>query len=125
VEQSLTPEDGRPVGDAGPARVFAGFSFFYALLVTVLLLTLKNFFRDEPDTDAMLLWLLVPVLGSFGAWMSVRSGFPPLRVWIWLGIVLNLFFCWIAVFSFGLLYLPVPLLMMVAVLSPWDDRSRG
>lgn len=120
----MTPEDGRPASESGPARLFAGFSFLYALVVTVLLLALKNFFRDEPDADAMLLWLLVPVVGSFGTWMSVRSGFPPLRGWIWFGIVLNMFFCWIAVFSFGLLYLPVPLLMMVAVISPWDDPSR-
>jgi hypothetical protein len=120
----LTPEDGRPVEDGGPARVFAGFSFFYSLVVIVLLLLLKNFLRDESNTDAQLLWLLVPLLGSFGTWMSVRSGFPPLRGWVWLGIILNLFFCWIAVFSFGLLFLPVPLLMMVAVLSPWDASSR-
>ena len=124
MEQTLTPENGSPVEESGPARLFAGFSFFYALIVTVLLLALKNFFRDEPNSDALLLWLLVPVLGSFGTWMSVRSGFPPLRAWVWLGIVLNLFLCWIAVFSFGLLFLPVPLLMMVAVLSPWEDASR-
>jgi hypothetical protein len=123
VEQTLTPEGGTPEQDGGPARLFAGFSFLYALVVTILLLALKNLFRDDPDRDTVLIWLLLPLAASFGTWMSVRSGFAPLRGWIWFGIVATMFFCWIAVFSFGLLFLPVPVLMMVAVVSPWDKPA--
>jgi len=120
----VTAEDEGPSQEGGPARLFAGFSFLYALLVTVLLLVLRDFFRDEPDRDAVLLWLMVPLVSSFGTWMAVRSGFAPLRAWIWFGIVATMFFCWIAVFSFGLLFLPVPVLMMVAVVSPWDKPQK-
>jgi hypothetical protein len=123
VERALTPEDGRPASEGGPARLFAGLSFLYAFAAVVLLLALRDFFRDEPDSDALLLWLLVPLIASIGTWMAVLSGFPPLRAWVWLGLVVNLFFCWIAVFSFGLLFLPVSILMMIAVLTPWDPRA--
>jgi hypothetical protein len=117
-------EDGGPPQEGVAARLFAGGSFLYAFAVTVCLLPLKDFFRSDPHRDAVLLWLLVPLVASFGSWMAVRAAFPPLRAWIWLGIVLTLFFCWIAVFSVGLLYLPVPLLMMVAAVSPWDRRAE-
>jgi hypothetical protein len=120
----MTAEDGRPSREGEAARLIAGFSFLYAFVVTVLLLMLRDFFRDDPDSDAVLLWLLVPVVSSFGTWMAVRSGFGPLRAWIWFGIVATMFFCWIAVFSFGLLYLPVPVFMMVAVVSPWDKVAK-
>jgi hypothetical protein len=115
----VTAEDEGPSQEGGPAGVFAGFSFLYAFVVTVLLLVLRDFFSGEPDHDAVLLWLLVPLVSSFGTWMAVRSGFSPLRAWVWFGVVATAFFCWIAAFSFGLLFLPVPLLMMVAVASPW------
>lgn len=88
-------------------------------------MAIEGFFHDDSNQDAVLLWLLVPLVSSFGTWMSVRSGFGPLRVWIWFAIVATMFFCWIAVFSFGLLYLPVPALMMVAVVSPWDRPPEG
>jgi hypothetical protein len=103
--------------------MFAGLSFLYAFVAIILLFALRNFFRDEPNRDAVLLWLLVPLVGSMGTWLAVLSGFPPLRAWVWLGIVLNLFFFWIAVYSIGPVFLPVPVLMMAAVLSPWDARS--
>lgn len=115
--------DERPSLEGGPARLVAGFGFLYAFVATILLLPLKDFFRDDANRDAVLLWLLVPLVASFGTWMAVRSGFAPLRAWIWFGIVASMFFCWIAVFSFGLLFLPVPMLMMVAVVSPWDRRG--
>ena len=120
----MTAEDETPPEDGGPARLIAGFSFFYAFVVTVILLLLRDFFRDDPNSDAVLLWLLVPVIASFGTWMAVRSGFAPLRGWVWFGIVATMLFCWIAVFSFGLLFLPVPVLMMVAVVSPWEKPPR-
>ena len=121
----MTAAGGGPSLDGRAARLLSGFGFLYALVVTVLLLLLRDFFRDEPDSSAVLLWLLVPMTSSFGTWMAVRSGFAPLRAWIWFGIVATTFFCWIAVFSFGLLYAPVPILMMVAVVSPWDRPESG
>lgn len=119
----MTAEDGRPSPEGGTARLFAGFSFVYAFVVTVLLIALEGFFEDDSNQDAVLLWLMVPLVSSFGTWMSVRSRHAPLRVWIWFGIAATMFFCWIAVFSFGLLFLPVPVFMMVAVVSPWDKPA--
>ena len=63
----------------------AAVGFLYAFMVTVLLLLLNDFFRGEPNSDAMLLWLLVPLVASFSAWMAVRSGIALLRAWIWFG----------------------------------------
>ncbi len=63
----------------GPARLVAGLGFLYAFSVTVLLLLLKDFFSGEPNSDAMLLWLLVPLVVSFSTWMAVRSGVGLLR----------------------------------------------
>jgi hypothetical protein len=120
----LTAQDGRPPQDGGPARLIAGLSFGYALLVVVALLVRHDLFRNEPDREAVVLWLLVPLVASFGAWMSTQAGYPLLRAWVWFGIVATAFFCWIAVFSFGLLFVPVALLMMVAAVSPWDKPQR-
>jgi len=103
----------------------AAVGFLYAFTVTVLLLLLNDFFRGEPNSDAMLLWLLVPLVASFSAWMAVRSGIALLRVWIWFGIVAMTFLCWIAVFSYGLWFLPLPFLLMVAAVSPWDEPRKG
>jgi hypothetical protein len=120
VEQVLAPEDGRAQVPGGPARLFAGLAFTYALALTAVLLVLTNRFADEPDSDAVTLWLLLPLVSSFGCWLAVRSGFSPLRAWVWFAVLASLFFCWIAIFSIGLLYLPVPLLMLLAVLCPWE-----
>jgi hypothetical protein len=120
----MTRDEREPPQDSAPAKLFAGLGFVYALAAVTLLLLLKHFFRDDPNRDAALLWLLVPVVSSFGTWMAVYSGFPPLRAWVWLGIVLTLFLCWIAVFSFGLLFLPVAVLMMVAAVSPWNKPGQ-
>ncbi|HEY7467745.1 MAG TPA: hypothetical protein VIB47_13715 [Dehalococcoidia bacterium] len=119
MEYSLSPEAEKAPPPGGPARIFAGLAFFYALIVTVVLLLLKHLFRDEPDGDTVLVWLLLPLLGSFGSWIAVRSGFSPLRAWVWFAVLASMFFVWISVFSIGVLYLPVPLLLMVAVLTPW------
>ena len=118
----MAADEARQASEGAPARLFAGSSFGYAFVAAVLVLVVKDFFRNEPDQDAMLLWLLVPLIASFGGWMSVMSGQPLLRGWLWFGIVAILFCCWIAVFSYGLLFLPVALLMMVAAVSPWDKR---
>jgi hypothetical protein len=123
VEYSLSPEAAKAPPPGGPARIFAGLAFFYALAVTVALLLLNDMFRDEPDGNTVLVWLLLPLLGSFGSWIAVRSGFSPLRAWVWLAVLASMFFVWIAVFSIGIFYLPVPLLLMVAVLIPWRHEA--
>ncbi len=120
---SLEDETAPPPG--GPARIFAGLAFFYALIVTVALLVVKDLFRDEPDGHTVLIWLLLPVVGSFGSWLAVRSGFSPLRGWVWLAVLASMFFVWISAFSIGGLYLPVPLLLLVAVLIPWTTEPRS
>lgn len=121
----MTPEDGSAPMAGGPASIFAGLAFFYALFITVGLLVAKDFFADEPDSNTVLIWLLLPIVGSFGAWIAVRSGFSPLRAWVWFAILASMFFCWISVFSIGAFYLPVPLLLLVAVLIPWDEEPQG
>ena len=124
----MTSEDGKAPPAGGPAQVLAGVAFFYALAITVVLLVVKDMFRDEPDGDRVLLWLLLPLVGSFGSWIAVRSGFAPLRAWVWFAVLASLFFVWIAAFSIGLFYLPVALLLLVAVLIPWhrtDDAGES
>lgn len=120
----MVPVDGRVASAGGPARIFAGLAFFYALILTAALLLLTNRFADEPDSRTVMVWLLLPLLSAFGSWMAVLSGFSPLRAWVWLAIFAAFFFCWIAVFSIGPLYLPVPLLLLIAVLLPWEAASR-
>ena len=120
----MTAEDGGSAQEGGAAKLFAGTGFAYAFGVTVALLFLKDFFRDDANQDAVLIWLLVPLSASVGSWMAVQSGLTSLRAAIWLGILLTLFFCWIAIFSIGLLYLPVAVLMMVAAVTPWDRRPN-
>jgi hypothetical protein len=107
----------------GPARVFAGIAFFYAVTVTVGLLLATNMFSGEQDRDTVLLWLLLPILASFGSWNAVRSAFAPLRGWVWFAVLASMFFVWIAVFSIGLFFVPVPLLLLVAVLIPWREED--
>jgi hypothetical protein len=116
---TLTAADDQPPPAGGPARIFAGLAFLYALIATVVLLVARNMFRDEPDRDTVLIWLLLPLLASFGSWIAVLSGFSPLRGWVWFAVLASMFFVWIAAFSIGLFYLPVPLLLLIAVLIPW------
>ncbi|HWC29816.1 MAG TPA: hypothetical protein VG845_07020 [Dehalococcoidia bacterium] len=67
-------------------------------------------------------WLLLPLLASFGSWLAVRSAFAPLRCWVWFAVLASLFFIWLAVFSVGGWFLPVPILLLTAVLIPWTDE---
>jgi hypothetical protein len=46
-----------------------------------------------------------------------------LRIVIWLSVIFCLFFVWIAVFSFGLVFLPVPILLILAGFSPWTAEA--
>jgi hypothetical protein len=121
LEQTLAPEDGRTTSAGGPAQIAAGLAFFYALILTAVLLAVTNRFADEPDSKTVMVWLLLPLVSAFGSWLAVLSGFAPLRAWVWLAILASVFFCWLAVFSIGPLYLPVPLLLLIAVLLPWNQ----
>ena len=105
------------------APVLAALSLAYALIVTGILLMQTNFFEDEDDARTIMVWLTLPVAAAFLSWLAVIWGKPLLRAVVWLLILASLFFCWIAIFSVGVYYLPVPLLLIVAVLSPWD-RGR-
>jgi hypothetical protein len=120
----VTTEDGKPSQDGKPARLFAGLGFLYTFVVIVGLLAFTDFLNDEPDPEVELLWLMVPLTSSLFAWLAARAGFAPLRAWVWFGIAATTFFCWIAIFSFGLLFVPVPVLMMMSVVSPWDTPEQ-
>jgi hypothetical protein len=118
----LTLEPGSGSHAGGPARLIAGLGSFYALSATVVLLLLTDFFADEPNSNTIMLWLIVPVVSSFGTWVAVYSRFSPLRAWVWFAALASFFFCWISIFSIGVYYLPVPLLILITVLIPWSDH---
>jgi hypothetical protein len=101
------------------AETFAAVSFAYALGAAVVLMAVTGMF------GGLLAWLVLPILASFGSWMAVRSGRPVLRIVIWLSVIFCLFFVWIAVFSFGLVFLPVPALLILAGFSPWTGEVHG
>jgi uncharacterized RDD family membrane protein YckC len=105
----------------GPANLFAGLSFVYALGATLALLLATGFFKDEQDAGRVMAWLTVPIIFAFVSWVGVRSGNKLMRLFVWFAILACFFFCWISIFSIGLFYLPVPLLLIVAVLTPWDE----
>ena len=65
-------------------------------------------------------WLTVPVICSFVSWVGVLGGNKLMRIFIWFAVLACVFFCWIAIFSIGVYYLPVPILLIIAVLTPWD-----
>lgn len=106
----------------GAASIVAALAFTYALVATVVLLVLNSFFGDAGHQRTLLSWLVVPIAASFLGWMAVSSPSPYLRITVWLLVLAVLFFCWIAIFSVGVYYLPVPVLMILSVLGPWDGN---
>jgi hypothetical protein len=84
-----------------------------------------GFFGDEESPRTILAWLLVPIVSTFLGWMCVRQAQPFLRVFVWLFVLATLFFCWIAIFSIGLFYLPAPIPLILAALGPWDGDTTG
>jgi Flp pilus assembly pilin Flp len=121
----MDPAEGRAPPRFRLAPIAAALSVAYALAVTVVLLAATNFFRDEDDATTIMVWLILPLVSAFLSLLAVSSGRPLLRVFVWLLILASLFFCWIAIFSIGVFYLPVPLLLIVAVLSPWNSEHRA
>jgi glucan phosphoethanolaminetransferase (alkaline phosphatase superfamily) len=120
----MEPAEGRTAPRFRLAPIAAALSLAYALVVTVVLLVVTNFFRDEDDATTVMVWLILPLASAFLSWLAVGSGRPLLRVFVWLLILASLFFCWIAIFSIGVFYLPMPLLLVVAVLSPWNSEQK-
>jgi hypothetical protein len=123
----LQPEDGpgdlrRPGLSA--ASIVAGLAFVYALVATLVLLFLNSFFADEGNQRTVLVWLTLPIIASFLGWLAVSSPNPYLRITVWFLVLAVLFFCWLAIFSVGVYYLPVPLLMVMSVLGPWDGHAE-
>jgi hypothetical protein len=124
----LQPEESAeelPKPAVGVASIVAALAFAYTLIVTVALLFLEGFFADEGNQRTVLVWLTLPIVASFLGWMAVSSPNPYLRVTVWFLVLAVLFFCWLSIFSIGIYYLPVPFLMVMSVLGPWDGHSEG
>ena len=94
-------------------------------MVTLILLLTTHFFRDDESPGRVMAWLTVPVITSFISWIGVLGGNKLMRLFIWFAVLACFFFCWIAIFSIGVYYLPVPVLLIIAVLTPWDPEETG
>ena len=120
-------EPGEPSRQPRPraAASFAILAFFYSLAVTLVLLVVTGFFDDDPDRNKVMLWMCLPILAAFVSWMAVQTGKQVMRLVVWLMVLAALFFTWLAVFSIGPFYVPVVGLLILAVLSPWENESNG
>ena len=119
----MTPEDvpdEQPASKTSVASLVAALAFAYTLVATLVLLFLESFFANEDNQRTVLVWLTVPIVSSFLAWLAVSSPNPYLKVTVWFLVLAVLFFCWLTIFSIGLYFLPVPFLMVMSVLGPWD-----
>jgi hypothetical protein len=108
----------------GVASIVAGIAFAYALVATLVLLFLESFFSDDGNQRTILTWLTVPIIASFFGWLAVSSPNPYLRITVWFLVLAVLFFCWISIFSIGVYFLPVAVLMVMSVLGPWDGGEK-
>ena len=88
-----------------------------------MLLLTTGFFQDDDSPGRVMAWLTVPVIFAFISWVGVLGGNKLMRIFIWFAVLACFFFCWIAIFSIGVYYLPVPILLIVAVLTPWDGPT--
>jgi hypothetical protein len=126
----LSPEelpDEEPRPKTSVAAMVEATGFAYTLVVTVVLLFLESFFADEDNQRTVLVWLMLPIVASFFAWLAVSSPNPYLKIGVWFLVLAVLFFCWLTIFSIGVYFLPVPFLMVMSVLGPWDhdDEAHG
>ena len=123
----MQPEENREElqkSGLGAAAIVAAVAFAYTLVVTVALLFLESFFEDKGNQRTILVWMLVPVVASFLGWMAVSGARPIFKVTVWFLVLAILFFCWISIFTIGIYYLPVPFLMIMSVLGPWDGHDQ-
>lgn len=123
----MQPEENREElqkSGLGAAAIVAAVAFAYTLVVTVVLLFLESFFEDRGNQRTILVWMLVPVVASFLGWMAVSGARPIFKVTVWFLVLAVLFFCWISIFTIGIYYLPVPFLMIMSVLGPWDGHDQ-
>lgn len=108
----------------GAASIVAAVAFAYTLVVTVALLFIESFFDDRGNQRTILVWMLVPIVASFLGWLAVSGAKPVFKITVWFLVLAVLFFCWISIFTIGLYYLPVPFLMVMSVLGPWDGQEQ-
>jgi hypothetical protein len=108
----------------GAASLVAGVAFAYTLVATLVLLFLNSFFADEDNQRTVLIWLMLPTVASFLGWLAVTAPNPYMRVAVWFLVLAVLFFCWLTIFSIGVYFLPVPFLMVMSVLGPWDGKEN-
>lgn len=120
----MEPSEPRSRGTNRLASIVAGLAFTYALVVTVVVLAATRMFEGEDNQRTMLAWLALPVLATFLSWLAVSSADSVMRIVVWIMVLATLFFCWISIFSFGIYFLPAPLLLIIAVLSPWRDEDE-
>lgn len=120
-EERQAPDSRKEQTSAG--SLIAALAFGYTLVVTVALLLFEGFFSDYDNQSTVLAWLTVPISATFLGWLAMNSPNHYLRFTVWFLVLGVLFFCWIAIFSIGVYYLPAPLLMVIAVLGPWDERE--
>jgi uncharacterized membrane protein len=119
--------DEQPRPKTSVASMVAALAFAYTLVVTVALLFLESFFADEDNQRTVLIWLTLPIIASFLSWLAVSSPNPYLKISVWFLVLAVLFFCWLTIFSIGVFFLPVPFLMVMSILGPWDheDGAHG
>ena len=107
-----------------PALLLASVSFAYSLIAAAAVVLVTDFFNEESHSEALLFWLLVPIVACLTAWLAVILGEPLLRAWVWFCIVATAFTCWIAAFDYGPVLVPLlPMLLLTAV-TPWRETSR-
>jgi hypothetical protein len=102
------------------AAIVAALAFNYSLVATFVLLAMEDFFADYDNQKTLLAWLALPIAASFVGWLAVSSPNHVFRILVWLLVLAVLFFCWIAIFSVGVYYLPTAFLMVMSVLGPWQ-----
>lgn len=124
MQPEESPEELRRPG-LSAASIVAAIAFAYTLVVTVVLLFIESFFEDKDNQRTVLVWMLLPIVASFLGWMAVSASNSVFKVTVWFLVLAVLFFCWLSIFTIGLYYLPVPFLMVMSVLGPWDGQPES
>jgi hypothetical protein len=125
LEPEESPEQEAQAPGISVASFVAALAFAYSILATVALLFVEGFFNDYDNQRTLLVWLMLPMVASFLGWLAVTSPTHVFRLGVWFLVLAVLFFCWLSIFSVGVYYLPVPLLMVMSVLGPWDGTEEG
>jgi hypothetical protein len=86
-------------------------------------MAVTGLFEDESNRRTMLVWIALPLVLSLASWVAVQSGKPVFRAIVWLSVIVVTFFVWIAVFSIGVYYVPVAVLLTLAGFAPWPGST--